>query len=954
MNSETLVNYNHSHALTILYYEVLRHFRVVTEYIRSRPIILVKLDTNFMSEENLAFVPRKPSENPIEKIEYLPKFLSHLKTQQNLLENRPVLEAALLDTSHIEGFNALKRAAHRHNVAALTLPPLSPPVFSVPSFRFFVFDMKTGGIYDDKKDRNISIKATIWPEGHQLLNEDERLSPIGAFGFPNANNSFIARLPDNTPPVPWSGIEMIKIYISIGNQKTGHDISFSHITITGIDENGLPTKLVDKNYEAEGGHLVLGNSDSIRLWTFRPLTPPPSPPPPRPFEEIEDDAKINELIGHLRYHRAHYSRALYLNQNTAERARQLNEIKLLHDATLLEKVENRPLEMLGDFIAYPCANSDWARTIKGVIDRLPLLDDQKLDERLVTLPTRGIFAEAKLGHCNASEEIDNNRFWDWQQSPIPHMAPDIAAIQAGQHLLKDMNLQSSSIPQSMVNIVNPSAAPDPTGLAAAMNVFGTPNIFRDMSGRAEVADLLKKLSDNSISIAEAANKAKEIQAKYGGDSVSSAGKGNGGGGRASSSVGGPRARPTEPSAANRDLHDMMNLTGNAVNRNLMSPETAQELTEQAFREAYTPESLFQNIANHGQQPPAHPAQQGGVTDVFLQSIATVNFTNSTDIDNFFQNRTNQHFIDWFNTTLAGKGDWIHKRIAGDTPQILKQRFTNFWDNIPIIFGGQIGLIQFVCLMSLAINEINGNLISKTEQGRGGRAGHKGLAYFFDPIKDVKGSYNVAPNKTALECFNNNEFIKEHGHLKLGTQLQKTKDAVWNETKYPSQFLTDENPDINGFIMQADFYKYRGRGIIQITWRNAYEQLVNFIKTGYTGASPIILKYRNAWQNLTNDSVLWRSTTGDWDHLFGDFEFVCYSINVFNHWKGDFLTLNLTADELNGQGRGSIYNVGLKMNGKTYAATFRRRVIQILDALGNQQPASSSGGGVGNTPETITL
>ncbi len=38
-----------------------------------------------------------------------------------------------------------------------------------------------------------------------------------------------------------------------------------------------------------------------------------------------------------------------------------------------------------------------------------------------------------------------------------------------------------------------------------------------MSGKQEVADLLKKLSDNSIAIAEAANKAREIQAKYGVD-----------------------------------------------------------------------------------------------------------------------------------------------------------------------------------------------------------------------------------------------------------------------------------------------------------------------------------------------------------------------------------------------------------------------------------------------------
>jgi hypothetical protein len=73
----------------------------------------------------------------------------------------------------------------------------------------------------------------------------------------------------------------------------------------------------------------------------------------------------------------------------------------------------------------------------------------------------------------------------------------------------------TAFPQSLVNIVNPSPAPDPAGLTAALSLLGTPNIFRDMSGRQEVVDLLKKLSDNSIAIAEAANRAREIQAKYG-------------------------------------------------------------------------------------------------------------------------------------------------------------------------------------------------------------------------------------------------------------------------------------------------------------------------------------------------------------------------------------------------------------------------------------------------------
>ena len=615
IETRTVANYNHSHALTILYYEVLRHFRVVTEYVRARPIVLAKLDTDFLGKESLVNVPIPlviSSSDPgvIASLfqEHTLKLIQHVQTIQNLIENRPALEAALLDKRHIEGFNALQRVDHRHKVANVTPPPPaleSPPSPADSLIRFFNFDIKTGGLAVERakgEDNFVNVHVKLNPTG-AMLNNGGPINPPGAFTEADRNNSFSAWLPPNVGTIKWGDIDSIEFSIKLFKEKEDwSDVSFWHIKVTGKDLNGNDIELIDKDYNT--GHLILQRNATFILPTRRPPPAPAAPPPSRPVEEIEDDAKINELIDHLRYHRAHYSRALYLNQNITERARQLDAVKLLNNKTLLEKVENRPLEMIGDFVAYPCANSDWANIIKDRINQLPP-PDQKLDERLITLPTRGLFAEAKLGHCNASEEIDNTRFWDWQQSPIPHMAPDIAAIQAGQHLLKDMNLQSTPFPQSMVNIVNPPAAPDPTGLAAAMNVLGTPNIFRDMSGRAEVADLLKKLSDNTIGIAEAANRAREIQAKSGGGSSGSARGGSSSGG-APSSISGPRALPTQPSSATRDLHDMQNLLQRAQDRGLTTPEAAQEIYNNAQRNAYSPDNESPQIEQVGDHyvPPA--------------------------------------------------------------------------------------------------------------------------------------------------------------------------------------------------------------------------------------------------------------------------------------------------------------------------------------------------------------
>jgi len=258
------------------------------------------------------------------------------------------------------------------------------------------------------------------------------------------------------------------------------------------------------------------------------------------------------------------------------RASELAGLGVGGGASLLEKVDNRPLEVLGDFVAYPCVDPDWSEKIKAKIP--PDLPDIPTIERLITLPTRGVFAEAKLGHCNASEEIDNTRFWDWQQSPIPHMAPEIAPVQpvTPQAIAPD-GVQATPLPESSLNIVNPPSAPDPTGMGAALSALATANIFRDMSGLSQVTDLLKKLSDNSVAIAGVAASSRGA----GGSGGSSGGSGggsvspsSGGGGSTKTGVGvADAAREVSQQVSPSEAHDAIKLSESEMNKgNKTQPE----------------------------------------------------------------------------------------------------------------------------------------------------------------------------------------------------------------------------------------------------------------------------------------------------------------------------------------------------------------------------------------------
>jgi hypothetical protein len=309
----------------------------------------------------------------------------------------------------------------------------------------------------------------------------EILNPNGAFVRERETNTFYVALKPPDVAIKWRDIETVQLASSLVNGV--NDAAFEHIRITAIDRNGGTQVLVDEPYET--GNLTIKNGPddegtSIILPVSRP--PPPSPAPGWSTEQIEDEVNRTRLLDHLKDHASYYGRAVYFGRDGLQRATELDGVKLTDGSNVLEKIENRPVDMIGDYMAFPGTDSNWNDTI---LSSLPPLgsDDIVLDERLVALPTRGVFAEAKLGHCNASELIDNTRFWDWQSSPIPHMAPEIAPITGVTPQPQQQNLAASPLPSSIVNIVNPPNAPDPTGMSAALNLLATPNIFRDMSGR---------------------------------------------------------------------------------------------------------------------------------------------------------------------------------------------------------------------------------------------------------------------------------------------------------------------------------------------------------------------------------------------------------------------------------------------------------------------------------------
>lgn len=319
----------------------------------------------------------------------------------------------------------------------------------------------------------------------------------------------------------------------------------------------------------------------------------------------------------------------------------------------------------------------------------------------------------------------------------------------------------------------------------------------------------------------------------------------------------------------------------------------------------------------------------------VEGLADVRFASAGDIDGYFRDRRGSGFIPWFNRSVAGRSEWAGKSVAAaDAPA----NFTAYWDRS--LSDASVGLFDFLAYMSVFINECDGNLVSVSE--RYGSAEHPGLSYLFDGfrIQSANGrewskkSYNLAPlNRTAGGLFRDALFDGAHGHLPPAASLRGTDDPVWDGTDYPkARMPTSADPRLTGYLQQADFFKFRGRGLIQTTWRANYRKLVDKV-VRYTGDSEVLQGYARAWAGTDPDEACTRSTSADWDRLFsepGKF-LLCEAIRQHAD-DGRYFPLRANAYDLNGAGSGSLQLMGNRIGGIGYGLRLKARVRQLCLAL----------------------
>lgn len=465
--TRAFANHNRGHTLTVLYYEVLRHFRVVTEFTRRTRAVLLN-GTAWDLGDDLT-----------------------------LLNWRYVLQAALLDPTLAPAFDALLRIDKLRKEQARNPPKaVQPPGEGQIEFnRFSVFfkvgNNSTTNALDLRMVLKNGVTIPLRYGGSTNWNKAEQF---------NQENSEFTIISDPLPTTyKWSEIGSF-LFIKTSDAYDDSVLVY-HLEIEGIGASGRRTV---HPHEMGATYYLNDEGDSYPLPV---AAPPPNPAQivPPSFTQslpLEDHALAERLKEHMKANAAYYARLLDLAQHPNAYARRFETEVWSAPTVMIDKVAPTPLEIMGSKVAFPLLDQE-EETDLGV----------KPVERLISLPTRGVFAEAKLGHCNVAEEIDETRFWRWDEHPLPFFASDIGPVQPITPTPQQMNLGATPLPNPVATVQAAPAAPDPGAMAAALKLMATPDIFRDMSMKEEVSKLLEDLIKGVVDMTGAANRAKEIKSK---------------------------------------------------------------------------------------------------------------------------------------------------------------------------------------------------------------------------------------------------------------------------------------------------------------------------------------------------------------------------------------------------------------------------------------------------------
>lgn len=474
VSTRVLANYNHMHALTIQYYEVVQIYRVQVSIVKADRVVFIPIQLiNFNNE---AMIRRFQSVLARNGLTYaIREALRNLDVVE-IIPDRSTTFSNLGDSILKFGSAALKTGISYSAVAAAAAPTASPASEIAPAADNLQVTAKlvkgmsiaaqvNQHLWDSEQAGRLAGLLSVnvlRPDTNSLYLPTDCWIEAMTLTMDAPNASIILRNRQNAVVKTVSASDPLSIAQAgrISIKGSNPDKAVNAVVALTINRNGVRFPV-----ELPSVQVPKGASET-RLIQFKP-----------------GGVDVN-LREHLMANRLYYSQAVFRSLDSAQIALLLSGYGITLGNSMVpvaQVVDPKPVRYVGNYLAFKM-NSD----PRNDVTWSQWLDDHgikigSMHEDIIPLASGGTFAEAVLGRSNCAEKLDITRFWNWQDSPIPLQPTEIAAIQTGSRAMaEDTNPGQLSNP--IINITSPGSLPDPTGTAAILAAIQNGNMFRDMSG----------------------------------------------------------------------------------------------------------------------------------------------------------------------------------------------------------------------------------------------------------------------------------------------------------------------------------------------------------------------------------------------------------------------------------------------------------------------------------------
>lgn len=203
-----------------------------------------------------------------------------------------------------------------------------------------------------------------------------------------------------------------------------------------------------------------------------------------------DEVTAGLLVNHLNANQYYYNSYVWLLMDPRERRQRISS----YVGNLLAGVSDTPLAMSGNHLAFRYTGKTLPSAASAALP--DTIAKRTPKESIITLPTRGIFAEAHMGRCNAAEKRDITRLWNFDELPVS-LLPNIETLTAGPRGAYQ-GLAPDAMGSSPLGIQGTPDLPAPgEAIAKALELLAKPDIFRDQSTREQVAEVMGKLIESA-------------------------------------------------------------------------------------------------------------------------------------------------------------------------------------------------------------------------------------------------------------------------------------------------------------------------------------------------------------------------------------------------------------------------------------------------------------------------